>query len=138
MVSINLFAISSISDSRLLDFRKLTPTTQAAWRKERINNCESWIYNEDDRLILKERYAESACAIYSLHNVLLCRYVLLKSEARVVLYDSHHHLVMLQQYRAFADGEFIDLQNENWSLSNRKKVSVNMLQIQAILPGLNL
>lgn len=111
-----------IYDSRLLDFRRLTAQAQAAWRKERIDSRESWIYNEDDRLILKERYSEMACAIYSPHSLLLCRYALLKDEARVVLYDSHHHLVMTQQYRVFADGEFIDLQEENWSLTTEKSL----------------
>jgi len=106
---------SLLYDSRLLDFRTLKPAAQVAWRKEPIDHRESWIYNEDDRLILREKYAESACKIYTPHGVYLCHYALFKEEARVILYDSHSHPVMVQQYRTYDRGEFLDLKNEEWS-----------------------
>ncbi len=106
-----------IYDSHLLDFRKLKPAVQLAWRKEAIDDRESWIYNEDDRLILREKYSESGCAVYSLHGILICRYEFDEHKARVVLFDSHSLPVLVQQYRTFDRGEFIDLIDENRSPS---------------------
>lgn len=106
-----------IYDSRLLDFRRLSAHNQIGWRKEAINSDEAWIYNEDDRIILREKVTPSACLIYSLHEILLCRYVFRTEKARVILYDAHSHPVMMQSYRIYEEGEFIDLQKEEWSLS---------------------
>ncbi len=89
-----------IYDSRFLDFRKLTPTDQAAWRKESIDALNSWIFNEDDRLILKEScvYEEGMCRkiqIFSPYNTLVCLYIMPKGpEETVTLYDSNGRTVM--------------------------------------------
>ena len=92
-----------IYDSRFLDFRKLTPTDQAAWRKESINSNDSWIFNEDDRLILKEccHYKDGICReiqIFSPYSTLVCRYVMPEGpEGSVVLYDSNERAVMRRE-----------------------------------------
>lgn len=104
-------------DSRFLDFRKLNAKNQLGWRKTPFGSDESWIYNEEDRLILREKATPSECFIYSLHGVLLCRYALFTEKAQVVLYDAHSHPVMMQSYRTYSRGEFIDLQKEEWSIS---------------------
>lgn len=104
-------------DSRLLDFRKLHAAEQIAWRKELSKKGEAWIYNEDDRLILRESYTESSCEIYSPHGFFLCRYQLLKKVARVILVDSHSHPVLVQQYRTCEGGEFRELLQEERSPS---------------------
>ena len=88
---------------------------QMAWRKEPAGDLESWIFNEDDRLILLEKYKEEACEIYSPHGILLCRYRFFKEEGRVELFDSGSRPVMTQHYRAYERGEFHDLIKEEWS-----------------------
>ncbi|MCC5832517.1 MAG: hypothetical protein JJU12_05685 [Chlamydiales bacterium] len=101
-------------DSRLLDFRKLSPTEQLSWRKEPAGLREAWIFNEDDRVILLESYRDGGCEIYSPHGVLLCRYAFLPEEARIVLFDGHSHPVMTRQYRTYEKGEFLDILREDW------------------------
>ncbi len=89
-----------IYDSRFLDFRKLTPTHQAAWRKESIDSHNSWIFNEDDRLILKESYMyeNEVCRevkIFSPYSTLICLYVLPEGPTGpVTLYDGNNRIVM--------------------------------------------
>jgi hypothetical protein len=108
-------------DSRLLDFRKLKPADQVGWRKETAGPQKSWIFNEDDRVVLLEKYSDEGCEIYSPygfpHGALLCRYVFFKKEARVILFDSHSRPVMTRQYRVYERGEFRDLIREDWSPS---------------------
>ncbi len=87
-----------IYDSRFLDFRKLTPTDQAAWRKEKISEEEAWIFNEDDRLILHERCSDKEILISSPYGFLVARYELPEgAEGAITLYDSNGHVVIQRE-----------------------------------------
>ena len=89
-----------IYDSRFLDFRKLKPTEQIAWRKKSVGEAAAWIFNEDDRVILKEVccYKEGLCRevkIYSPYQTLICRYVMVDGPlGSLLLYDSQSRPVM--------------------------------------------
>lgn len=91
-------------DSRFLDFRKLTPTNQNAWRRQSVDETEAWIFNEDDRLILKEvcLYKEEICRevkIYSPYHLLICCYEMEEGPAGPVsLWDSNGHRVMSRTF----------------------------------------
>ncbi len=99
-----------IYDSHLFDFRKLKPEEQIAWRKEILSEDEAYIFNEDDRLILHERYQEGdGSLLYSPHGILIGRYAFLKEAAQVVLYDSSSRPVTVQHFRTYEKGEFLDL-----------------------------
>lgn len=95
-----------VYDSRFLDFRKLTPEAQAAWRRETIKEGEAWIFNEDDRLILREvcHYENEIChavQIYSPYNMLICQYKMEEGPlGPLFLFDSNNRCVMSRTFDA--------------------------------------
>jgi hypothetical protein len=103
-------------DSRFLDFRKLKPSDQIGWRKEMIDAENAWIYNEDDRLILKERSynRQNLCCrieIYSPYATLIGYYEMPEGPlgALTTLFDGNDHCVMTRSYD-FKKKKFL----ENW------------------------
>jgi hypothetical protein len=125
-----------IYDSRLLDFRHLTPAHQMAWQKEKIEETADQticlIRNQDDRLLYREVYHFQEklcreCQIYSLHNLLLSRQKIFYAcfgdpFNGIELYDSNSHLVMTKRYAVDEESQFTDLLEENWSPSTLESV----------------
>lgn len=117
--------IEMIYDSKLLDFRKLKPQEQLAWRKERVTESQlqvtSLLYNEDDRLVFKEvAFFEGTkvrrCHFLTLFNILVARHELFYKELSdecdgVILYDRNNHPVMK---RLYTDWETLSISEESW------------------------
>ncbi|MCH9609664.1 MAG: hypothetical protein S4CHLAM45_00530 [Chlamydiales bacterium] len=124
--------IEVVYDSHLLDFRLLKPLNQLGWRKEPIIESnqlvKQWIFNEDDRAILIEEmlYEKGYCrrcrTLYPcgrlLSEHLLSYKALSDSFNGMTLYDANAHPVMQRIYDDFQHGEWIDLQEERWSLKD--------------------
>lgn len=130
---------ATLYDSALFDFRHLKPVEQTAWRKiiisENDEEAIAQIFNQDDRLIVIEKYAFEKglcrqCIAYSPHGILLSRQQMYYSDLEdssngVILYDSFQKPVMFKRYLCDPiSGEFSNLIEEVWDGS----------QISAVLP----
>lgn len=120
-----------IYDSALFDFRQLKLGEQLAWQKSIISETEnvavSHIRNQDDRLILIEKYAFEKnyckeCRAFAPQGILISvqkiHHTALNDPFNgVTLFDAHDHPVMLKKYKLDENtGEFSDLLEEKWSL----------------------
>lgn len=122
-----------IYDSRFLDFRKLHPSEQVGWERERgLETADQAVYyirNQDDRLVYKEtqffrndRCME--CHIHSPQGSLLSIHRMSYTDQGgefdgVVLYDAHGRLVMVKKYALDDNGQFAELIEEIRSFENR-------------------
>lgn len=115
-----------IYDSNLLDFRSLKDPRQASWLKEPFGENSSLLRNQDDRVVLIEKYE------FKGDKCSLCRYLspqgieiaFHKISLRdwgdpfdgVTLYDLNDMPIMQKKY-TIEKGEFLDLLEENWNFS---------------------
>lgn len=125
----------TIYDSALFDFRHLKPVEQNAWQKQTITESADkmicHIRNQDDRLVLIEEYTFDdnlcvECRSYSPHgNLVAIQKIYYQSKQAtfdgVLLYDTNDHLVVSKYYKVNeANGEFSELIEECWDMSQRK------------------
>lgn len=114
-----------IYDSALFDFRHLQPARQTAWQKSSISDTVCHIRDQDDRLILIEKYlfegqrcrecrASSPCGL--LISIQKIYYVDCQDPFNgVILFDSNQHQVLIKRYQIdSASMEFTDLLEESW------------------------
>jgi hypothetical protein len=123
---------SIVYDSLFLDFRKLNPTEQTAWKRETLKETPeelvSLIRNIEDRIVLIEKqYFQNnlckECWIYTPHNLLVSTqkmfYKSLKDPFNgVILYDLNDKPVMRKLYNTSSQGEFTDLLEECWDMKD--------------------
>lgn len=117
-------------DSALFDFRHLKPMHQSRWQKETIEENEQFILseirNEEDRLILMEKYSFEKgrcikCVTHSPHGILISTQKIMYEEFGdayngVLLFDSHDHLVLEKRYAIDETSkEFSELLSESWT-----------------------
>ncbi len=121
-----------VYDSRLLNFRKLSPQTQTAWQRtvttENDSLIVSEIRNEDDQFIIKETMHFEGnlcrrCTLTSPQGIFLGEHrmsytYLGDKDNSVYLYDSNEHCIMYKEY-VFNEEElqFSDLIKECWEPS---------------------
>ncbi|MEC7839614.1 MAG: hypothetical protein VX777_06210 [Chlamydiota bacterium] len=125
-------------DSALFDFRRLKPVDQNAWQKETVNESDNEIIclirNQDDRVIVKERYifenglCRSCETIYPSGYLISTQRIYYKKlgdeSNKVVLYDRLEHPILIKVYDADeTTGEFSELLNEQWDMSPQAKES---------------
>ncbi len=118
-----------IYDSAFLDFRHLKPAEQTAWQKcilfEDDRSTVAAIYNQDDRLILIEKYFFEngfcrSCTATSGHGIPLSLQkmfytVLGDSTDGVLLLDMNDHPIMFKRYATDEiTGEFSEVLEEIW------------------------
>ncbi len=134
-----------VYDSALLDFRHLKPAEHTAWQKcilfEDDNCTTAAIYNQDDRLILIEKYAFEngfcrSCSATSGHGVPLSfqkmYYTLLGDSMNgVLLLDINDHPVMFKTYASNEiTGEFSEVLEELW---DGKKIAEILVHFKVVL-----
>lgn len=118
-----------VYDSRLLNFRKLSPQEQTAWEREVVSEeadtLVTHLRNQDDQLIIIEIMTFQdglcrKCQLTSPHGVVLSEHrmhyrQLGDSFDGVTLHDSVGKAVMIKEY-AFdeEDRSFTDLLSEEW------------------------
>ena len=121
-----------VYDSLLLDFRRLKLSEQQGWQRELIRQtptCSwSWIRNQEDRAILREKLQFEGpfcrkCHIYGPQGLLLAKQKMFYTALNdtwngTLLYDRHQHLVLAKRYRASEDGVFEELLEERGDLSD--------------------
>ncbi len=118
-----------IYDSAFLDFRHLKPAAHIAWQKcilsEDDDSTVAAIYNQDDRLVLMEKYSFEnkfcrSCLATSGHGIPLSLqkmyYKILGDEFNgVLLLDINDHPVMLKSYTTDeTSGVFTEVLEELW------------------------
>lgn len=115
-------------NSHFLDFRILKAAGgQPAWRRERINEVEGWIFNEDDRLILQERCCFEGvfcleCQIFYPGGPLIALEKMSYLERGdgfngLVLYDISGRPVMRRTYRECIEGNFEEFEKQEWDVN---------------------
>lgn len=125
---------SVVYDSGLFDFRSLKPALQTAWQKTTLDESNPssrdsvccHIRNEDDRLILIEKYLFEgdlcrSCSAFSPHGPLVSFQKIFYSRLGdayngVCLYDSNQHPVLIKKYTVDDEGLFATLLEENWNV----------------------
>lgn len=118
-----------IYDSSLFDFRELKLGEQLSWQKNVIHETElevvSHIRNQDDRLILIEKYEfESGicriCKAYSPHGIHISTQKIYHTKFNdpcnaAILFDANDHPVMQKKYKLDEKTEeFKELLEELW------------------------
>lgn len=118
-----------IYDSALFDFRQLKLGEQLAWHKtlisEAANEATCHIRNQDDRLILIEKYTFNhnrcrECHAYSPQGIFLSLQKIFYTKLGdpfdgVALFDANTHAVMLKKYKLDErTEEFGELLGEQW------------------------
>lgn len=118
-----------IYDSALFDFRQIKQGEQLSWQKNQIaeteNSAVCHIRNQDDRLVLIEKYEFinercRECRAFSPQGIPISiqkiYYVALNDPFNgVALFDVNEHLVMLKKYQVDeSSGEFTELLEEKW------------------------
>ncbi|CDZ80419.1 hypothetical protein BN1013_00931 [Candidatus Rubidus massiliensis] len=121
--------LTTIYDSILLDFRKLKPEFQLAWKKTKKMEESTYIINTiqdlEDRTILLEKclFKDNLChkcSLYSCHDVLLSTHQLYYKHLGdpfngIILYDTEGKIVMKKTYEICQETfEFSELIEENW------------------------
>lgn len=113
-------------DSALFDFRALRKPEYAAWSREPIDEENSLIRNEEDRVVLIESYLFEGdfcrgCLVATLHGTPVSyhrmHYIELGDDFNgVILYDANHKIVMKKVYDMNESGqEFGALVSESWT-----------------------
>lgn len=119
-------------DSLLFDFRHLRPAEQQGWSKETTSVDEGsvtcLIRSQDDRVIYLETHVFEGemcreCHIFSPHGLLLATSrMFYRSRGNtadgVVLFDRQGKPVMYKLYETAEDGQFAELIEEQWDLTN--------------------
>lgn len=128
---------SLIYDSALFDFRSLKQGEQLAWQKLTVNETENTaqchIRNQDDRLILIEKYQFEKelcreCRAFAPIGVLLSTQKMFYKALNdpfngVTLFDSNGHAVMSKHYEFDeTTKEFTQLLKEDWALTLHAKI----------------
>lgn len=118
-----------VYDSALFDFRELKLGEQISWQKTIISENEqeatSQIRNQDDRLILMEKYVFEnrlcrSCKAYSPHGMLISEQKIFYTKLgdpfnAAILYDANEHPIMLKKYKLDEESEeFGELLEEIW------------------------
>lgn len=113
-----------VYDSALFDFRILRKPEYAAWHKEELDEENSLIRNEEDRVVLIESYLFEedlcrSCLIATPYAIPVAYqrmfYVKLGDSFNgVILHDAEHKLVMKKVYNLNEAGEFGELVSETW------------------------
>jgi hypothetical protein len=112
-----------IYDSNLFDFRHLKDPAQAAWLKEPLSPNESLIRNQEDRVILREKYEFEnnfcrSCTLLTPQGLPVSQHkifyeILNDTFNGVLLSDLNGRPVMRKTYKA-VEGEFTELLTESW------------------------
>ncbi len=133
-----------IYDSAFLDFRHLKPAEHTAWQKcilsEDEDSMVAAIYNQDDRLILMEKYMFEnklcrSCIATSAHGIPLSLQkmyykVLGDTVNGVVLWDINNHPVMFKTYATDEiAGEFTEILEELW---DGQKIADNLVLLSFV------
>lgn len=115
-----------IYDSNLFDFRALKDPRQASWLKESLSNTESLLRNQDDRVVLIEKYTFASdrpryCHYYIPQGLLVAHHKVFYKDVGdafdgVILYDTSDRPVMQKSYKV-EDEEFTELIEEKWNFS---------------------
>lgn len=116
-------------DSQLFDFRWLTPASQVGWRKTKEQDNTFLIRNLEERIVLKEQYHYKAdlcisCRSFSPHGPLVSEQKIFYQQLgdpfnRVILFDSQERPVMVKSYTVDANGDFDQLEWEEWDMTNQ-------------------
>lgn len=120
---------SVIYDSVLFDFRQIKQGEQLSWQKTQISETENTavchIRNQDDRLVLIEKYAFTndrcrECRAFSPQGIPISvqkiYYAALNDPYNgTALFDINEHPVMQKKYKTDeSSGEFSELLEEKW------------------------
>lgn len=138
-----------VYDSLLLDFRHIKPAEQQGWSKETTTADEDSvtcvIRNQDDRIIYIETHAFEAdvcreCQIFSPQGLFLAinrMFYKSKGDATdgVVLFDRQDKPVMYKLYETGEDGQFTDLIEERWDLTDLSEFRKSFPIIKATRAG---
>lgn len=127
--------VKVIYDSQLLNFKKLQPEHQNAWERQMLQDGnECLIRDQDDRLILRERYTFKdqfccLCDIFSPMGPLLAKQVIVykclgDTMNGVIFYDANDHAVMLKEYLIDQNNNFTELVKTIWSFAPHDKVEI--------------
>lgn len=122
---------SVIYDSIHLDFRKLQPMHQLAWRKEILSQTDTQtlvlIRDETDRAVFLENNTFEnelcrSCEITTPQGIPVCRHQLFYTNLGdsfngVILMDNENHPVMRKVYSCDDTGAFSELIKEEWKLN---------------------
>lgn len=127
--------VKVVYDSQFLNFKKLKPEFQQAWERQLLNDGnECLIKDQDDRIILKERYVfkDSLCCechIFSATDYYLAsQYVYYTSLGDLIngvaFYDANDHIVMLKEYQIDELNNFTEVTKTIWSFSPYDKIEI--------------
>lgn len=113
-------------DSNLFDFRSLKDPRQASWIKIPLNQNESLLKNQEDRIVLKETYSfekerPRKCQYATPQGIKVAYHILSYTDFGdafdgVTLFDMNDKPVMQKKYKSVS-GEFTELVQESWQLA---------------------
>lgn len=121
-------------DSLLFDFRLLQPASQVGWRKEQVTEDRYLIRNLEEKIILQEEYFYKegrciSCKAFSPHGPLISTQKILYTDFGdpingVLLNDATGRCITYKKYSLNASGEFAEVLEEKWDMTEEKKISV--------------
>jgi len=115
--------IATVYDSALFDFRLLKEEAQTAWRKEQVDETLCLIRDQDDRIVVRERYFFEegrcrSCEAWHPCGILISKQKIFYKELHdsfngVILYDRIGKVVLKKEYAIDEkSGEFSALLRE--------------------------